>query len=214
MTSHPNVSVVNASLPRSRRDARARGVEFYFIAVPCPRGHLCKRRVSNANCVACEASYRAQRAAAIAETRKKNRAKQKVWNAQWKARNAARVVSKRKSHYAANGEHIREKSKAWRRANPEKAAAISRNKEARKRAAPGRHSAADIAEIRRLQRDRCAEPSCRCRLRGAGHIDHIIPLARGGHNDRRNLQFLCGPCNMHKHAKDPIEFARELGRLL
>jgi hypothetical protein len=32
------------------------------------------------------------------------------------------------------------------------------------------------------------------------HIDHIIPVARGGSNDFENLRLLCAWCNMHKHA--------------
>lgn len=45
-------------------------------------------------------------------------------------------------------------------------------------------------------------------------IDHVIPLARGGMHEARNLVIACKPCNSRKHAKDPIEFARELGKLL
>jgi 5-methylcytosine-specific restriction endonuclease McrA len=41
-----------------------------------------------------------------------------------------------------------------------------------------------------------------------------MPLARGGSNDRLNLQCLCPQCNLSKNAKDPIAWAREQGRLL
>jgi len=34
------------------------------------------------------------------------------------------------------------------------------------------------------------------------HIDHIVPLAKGGNNDEDNLQALCAPCNLAKGAQD------------
>lgn len=34
------------------------------------------------------------------------------------------------------------------------------------------------------------------------HIDHIVPLARGGCNDVVNLQLLCAGCNLRKSARD------------
>jgi HNH endonuclease len=35
-------------------------------------------------------------------------------------------------------------------------------------------------------------------LEDDSHIDHIVPLSRGGCNDLVNLQLLCGPCNLTK----------------
>jgi 5-methylcytosine-specific restriction endonuclease McrA len=35
----------------------------------------------------------------------------------------------------------------------------------------------------------------------SAHVDHIVPLALGGHpTDESNLQLLCGPCNLAKGA--------------
>lgn len=131
-----------------------------------------------------------------------------------------------RARYAANPDQYRAKSKRnraptevrsqqhreWRAANPDKAAANDRNKRARRRNAEGTHTAEDIADIRRMQRDRCAY--CRKPLHGGGTVDHIKAVVRGGSNERRNLQLACNRCNSSKHDSDPIEFMQGKGRLL
>ena len=63
-----------------------------------------------------------------------------------------------------------------------------------------------------LQKGRCI--NCTKPLKNKYHIDHIQPVARGGTNHQWNLQLLCPSCNCRKHAKDPIVWANENGRLL
>lgn len=76
----------------------------------------------------------------------------------------------------------------------------------------GKHTHEDAAAIRAAQKDKCGY--CRKPLEGKGHKDHITPLFLGGTNSRRNIQYLCAPCNLSKNAKDPLVFAREIGLLL
>ena len=67
--------------------------------------------------------------------------------------------------------------------------------------------------LKESQGNRCA--FCKCSLkRKKAHLDHVVPLARGGLHDDSNLQILCSNCNHRKGAKDPIVFAQENGRLL
>ena len=70
----------------------------------------------------------------------------------------------------------------------------------------------DIERIMRLQKGKCA--ICRSKLPTSYHMDHITSLAKGGAHESRNIQLTCGPCNQTKHAQDPMDFMRKLGRLL
>lgn len=126
---------------------------------------------------------------------------------------------KRKSDAASrrwkdnNPERRREHCREWRAKNPDKSRVSFQNRRARLLAAEGSHTAADIADIRRSQSGKCAY--CKSRLgKVMPHVDHIVPLARGGSNRRSNLQILCYSCNSRKGASDPVDFARRTGRLI
>jgi 5-methylcytosine-specific restriction endonuclease McrA len=70
----------------------------------------------------------------------------------------------------------------------------------------------DLVKILESQEFRCVY--CKANLRKVKrHIDHIVPLSRGGSCDRGNIQYLCAPCNLSKGHMDPIEFARRRGLL-
>ena len=38
----------------SRTEAKALGLTRYFTGKPCPKGHICEKRVSNFNCIQCQ----------------------------------------------------------------------------------------------------------------------------------------------------------------
>ena len=46
---------------------------------------------------------------------------------------------------------------------------------------------------------KCAD--CKINVRRWNHVDHIVPLSKGGTNLRQNLQLLCPACNLAKGAK-------------
>ncbi|WP_431860181.1 HNH endonuclease [Azospirillum sp.] len=83
---------------------------------------------------------------------------------------------------------------------------------ARIRGAGGSFTKGQVEELYSRQRGRCA--GCGERLRRSYHRDHITPLSRGGRNDISNIQLLCQTCNQSKHAKDPVTWARSMGRLI
>jgi 5-methylcytosine-specific restriction endonuclease McrA len=83
---------------------------------------------------------------------------------------------------------------------------------ARKRAAEGSHTVDELKALFQRQRGKCAY--CGVSIRNGYHIDHVIPLARGGSNWIANIALACAKCNLTKSATDPIVFARRLGKLL
>jgi 5-methylcytosine-specific restriction endonuclease McrA len=86
------------------------------------------------------------------------------------------------------------------------------NRRARRENAGGTHTKQDVAQLLELQKNKCA--ACKKALRGKHHVDHVVPIARGGGSGRDNLQLLCPKCNRAKCAKDPHEFMQEMGYLL
>jgi 5-methylcytosine-specific restriction endonuclease McrA len=90
------------------------------------------------------------------------------------------------------------------------ARAISQRRRARKAAAEGNITGKELTALRAKYGKKCAI----CGAPGRMTIDHIRPLALGGGHTANNIQFLCGPCNTSKGAKDPIAWAQSRGLLL
>lgn len=148
--------------------------------------------------------------------RTENKEKIAAKHREYYAANKEVIAAKKRDRHAASPEKAAAISRRWLLENPDKAAANNRNRRARKRSANGRHTAEDVNAIFESQRGMCA--SCPAKLIKSGknryHVDHIVPLIRGGSNDKYNIQCLCPSCNMRKNAKDPMEWAKQNGRLL
>lgn len=69
-------------------------------------------------------------------------------------------------------------------------------------------TARDLARLRARQGGRCA--ACHSPLAGDEHLDHIIPLARGGRHSIGNVQFLCPACNLTKSDRLYADFRRDM----
>ena len=73
--------------------------------------------------------------------------------------------------------------------------------------APGTHTAADVERLYKEQKGRCFW--CSSEVGGRYHIDHLIPLSKGGSNGPENIVIACPLCNVRKHDKMPWEFMPE-----
>lgn len=198
--------------------AKAAGLKRYFSGTCCRQGHSCERFVANRTCVECHLE-RGRRVGAGASKRYREKNCEKI-QLYAKNRRASdpnyrkRCAKANEKWRMKNPEQSRKLARDAYQRQPEKWAERARNRRAKTRGANGNHTAADVAEIRKMQRDRCALPTCRAKLCGGGTIDHIHPLKTGGRNDRRNLQILCRSCNSRKSDRDQIEFLQARGFLI
>jgi 5-methylcytosine-specific restriction endonuclease McrA len=112
----------------------------------------------------------------------------------------------------AHREEVRVRSRALYAADPKRHIAYAltgwHNRRARKAAAGGHHTTADVRAQYARQRGRCYW--CGRRVGEKYHVDHVIPLAKGGTNGPENLVIACPSCNCSKGARHPMEWAGRL----
>jgi 5-methylcytosine-specific restriction endonuclease McrA len=126
------------------------------------------------------------------------------------------TLEKRARERAENGDRIRELDRAaakrWRAAHPFEAKQWSAKQRAIKRNAKTEPiSKKQIDNLLVKQRGRCA--ICGKKMK-AWHVDHIVPLSKGGEHGIKNFQLTHPRCNMTKKAQHPIDYMQKLGFLL
>jgi 5-methylcytosine-specific restriction endonuclease McrA len=92
-----------------------------------------------------------------------------------------------------------------------------RLRRARRHGNGGQHCVTDVRFLASMQRHRCAGCGATLNMKSKRgyNLDHRVPIARGGSNDRANLQLLCPLCNRQKAAKPEHDWQREkFGRLI
>lgn len=139
----------------------------------------------------------------------KNRDQKLLYAKQYRENNREKIKQYNQAYGTRKREHERERLRRFRKNNPEKIKQYKHNRRALKLNAPGTHTAEDIQLIYDRQGGRCWW--CQCELNGEYHVDHRIPLSRGGSNDASNIVISCAVCNQSKYDKLPHEWC---GRLL
>lgn len=111
---------------------------------------------------------------------------------------------KRKEYEENNKETLAKSRKKWLEANPHKAREYWQRRYARMKNIQGELSASDIAEKYAYQNGECL--FCGIKFGIHYHVDHILPVSRGGTHEKDNIQLLCPACNMSKSDKTNEEF--------
>jgi len=121
------------------------------------------------------------------------------------ARAACRVWRKQ------NPDAFRASKKACFAAKPEYYRASGRAARARRKASKRAATLGDRKKIQAIYDNATNGQHVRCYLcgkpiaKGKRHVDHIVPLSRGGKHTPGNLAIACASCNLSKHAKMPEE---------
>jgi hypothetical protein len=165
---------------RSARWYRANRVKAIARAVEWNRKHAGRRRVICAN------------------WQQSNPEKMRGYYRTYDARHPEKVRAKKAIWAANNVERRRELMRLWSSVNSHRMKANARRREARM--LNQLHPEHDIEAERQIHRE------CEALSKATGvihHVDHIIPLARGGWHHHQNMQILPGALNIGKH-HDPF----------
>ena len=111
----------------TQEEARAMGLKRFFTGVPCKRGHLVERFVSDRGCVECKAmqaaKWREEHPEEIRKMQNKCNEKRRESQREYRQRTRDQRREAERKWQASNREKCREYTKKWRERNPEKRAA-------------------------------------------------------------------------------------------
>lgn len=202
----------------SKQTAIQLNLTKYFTGKKCKHGHLAERYTNGGHCSECKKGH-------VAQWVENNKERSLEISREWKKRNWTTLYEKQKIYTANNKDKKLAQAKRYREKYPEKVSetkklcksknkehysTLNRNYKARKKNSEGKHTVKDIRELFVSQNGICN--GCGVTLETTGknkyHVDHIIPLIKGGSNYPSNLQLLCPSCNTSKCDKDFEEWKK------
>ena len=125
-------------------------------------------------------------------------------------KNRDRLLENSRNRYYELIDHYTALGKAWRAANPEKVRARGERRRARKAAVPSGPKPT-LDELIDMQDGTCVY--CRTVDPPIWHMDHVIPISKGGPDTADNVVAACASCNTSKQDRDVDEWMRFKGYL-
>lgn len=107
-------------------------------------------------------------------------------------------------YYQDNKEYKKEYVAKWKSDNPEKCRMYQHRRRTKINNAGGNFTAEELEERIEEQGWMCFY--CSHPLEDNYHVDHYVPVSKGGSNSIDNIVVACPSCNLLKNDKDPHEF--------
>lgn len=163
-----------------------------------------------------------------------NRKKALEYARKYRQENREKFLERDRKYYEENREKCLERNRKWREENreyyrkyheenPGVARRAKHNRRAREMNPQYPNDKLSKGLKRKLMKEQgglCAYAHaplaywCAIDVRKENHMDHIVPLAKGGRNIDSNMQITCPGCNTRKSDSDPEDFAKRVGLLL
>jgi len=129
--------------------------------------------------------------------------------AAWRLTHRKEIAAYQAAYSVSHREVAKSRTAAWTKTHPDKVNAYSARRRALKAGALIGATAAQLAEIKEIYRKAHEGFHVRCYLcgkvipNGQRHVDHIVPLSKGGAHKPSNLAVACAKCNLQKGDKSP-----------
>ena len=134
-----------------------------------------------------------------ARYRENNKEKVEKRRRDYLERNAKRIAEREKQYRENNKELVRARQKSWRLRNPEAFKQYNNLRRARRLANKTyKVTKKEIAKLLSMPCFYCGQKS--------EHIDHRLPISRGGSHSIGNIVGACASCNQSKHNKTVMEW--------
>jgi len=137
---------------------------------------------------------------------KNNPEKVKAKNAKWRKNNLEKARANSSDWRRDNPEKVKINNYNWHKNNPEKCKLHGVKRRARKLGSTNGYMPEWTERVLfGMQEGKCLY--CRIDLNLSGiHLEHMVPLSRGGNHNIMNLCLSCPLCNLRKHTMTAEEF--------
>jgi len=150
----------------------------------------------------------------VKEYYKNNKNKINEYSSNYNKQNSQKIKAKRKEYTLKNKDKIKEQRQKYMLSDSYR---IVRKKEKQNRRAKLKEHRISTIELKKFLNDKDSCYWCDAKIDKkipySYHLDHYVPLSKGGLNTIDNIVLSCPTCNMSKSNIDPLVFANKKGKL-